>query len=137
MRAMRRRNNKGFTLLEIVFALAILTIGIVGVLAVFPVGLRASKRSGDFTMAAILAQRQMATIRKAGQAVYNPYDGNWPSYEEPFNDPHHPHFTKWHVVFTQPTLGIANLYTVDLKIYWLDRGAVRSEVFTTYLANRH
>ena len=127
-------NKKGFTLLEVIFALAILVIGIVGVLALFPVGLRASKRGGDFTTATFLAQQQLELIRRAGQAVYNP-DGSYGNYEEPYNDSNYPNFTKWYVVITRPTLGITSLYTVDLKIYWNDRGQERYEDFITYLAD--
>jgi len=81
-------NKKGFSLLEIIFALAILVIGIVGVLALFPVGLKASKRSGDFTMATILAQRQMENIKTAVWSVYGINNGwyNWnsTSYQAPY-----------------------------------------------------
>ena len=127
---MKIYNKKGFTLLEIVFALAILVIGIVGVLAIFPVGLRASKRSGDFTMAAILAQRQMETVRRTG---YSPTFDNtdYASGGQPFPAPDD-HF-RFSVVET--ATAIANLNQVTVEIYWLDRGAVRSEQFVTYLAN--
>ena len=130
---MKKGKTEGFTLLEIIIALAILTIGLVGVLALFPTGLRASKRGGDFTTASLLAQQQLDMIRRAGQAVYNPSDSNWPDYGEPYNDSNYPHFTQWYVLFTQA--GITNLYMVDLKVYWNDRGGERYEEFVTYLAN--
>jgi len=38
------KSKKGFTLLEIVIALAILAIGLVGILSLFPVGFEASRR---------------------------------------------------------------------------------------------
>ena len=130
-----KNNKKGFTLLEIIFALAVLVIGIVGVIALFPVGLRASKRGGDFTIATLLAQRQLNMIKRAGQAVYNPYDGDWPDYGEDYDESNYSHFTKWYALFSQPTIGITKLYTVDLKVYWNDRGNERYEEFITYLAD--
>jgi len=141
MRVMLKQNKKGFSLLEIIFALAILVIGIVGVLALFPVGLKASKRSGDFTMATVLAQRQMENIKTAGWSVYKD-DGwyNWKSStvqlsypgESPFL-PNNPNFS-WvaHVKKLSPT--VANLKEVTLSIYWLDGGSQRSEDFVTNLA---
>jgi len=133
---------KGFTLLEIIFALAILVIGIVGVLSLFPVGLKASKRGGDFTMAAILAQRQMENIKTAGWSVYNSQDGwyNWdspnaqPSYpgESTFLD--NPNFS-WVAQVADLSPAVANLRQVTLSIYWLDGGSSRQEDFVTYLAN--
>jgi prepilin-type N-terminal cleavage/methylation domain-containing protein len=122
------RNKKGFTLLEIILALAILVIGVVGVLVIFPVGLRASKRGGDFTMATILAQRQMETIRRVGHAIYG--------------TAHHPERTfpapddKFSFSVVGTATAIANLSRVTVEIYWIDRGAVRSERFITYLARR-
>jgi prepilin-type N-terminal cleavage/methylation domain-containing protein len=56
----------GFTLIEIVIALAILVIGLIGVLALFPTGMVASKRAGDLNMATIAAGEVLANIRKIG-----------------------------------------------------------------------
>ena len=134
MRTMHRRNKKGFTLLEIIFALAILVIGIVGVLVIFPVGLRASKRGGDFTMATILAQRQMETIRKAGYNVYRvtSYRDNSAALLQLFPPPD----DNFAFSVVETATAIARLNRVTVEIYWLDKGAVRSKQFVTYLADR-
>jgi len=50
-----RRKNRGFTLLEILMAFSILLLGVVGVYAVFSVGLVAHKRAVDNTNAGNLA----------------------------------------------------------------------------------
>jgi len=128
-------NKKGFSLLEIIFALAILVIGIVGVLALFPVGLKASKRSGDFTMATVLAQRQMETMKRA-RDIYtnnwaptgNPQLWGYPNSKEFVGNPGY----SWKAIVSE--LGITNLRQVTLSIYWLDGGSQRSEDFVTYLA---
>jgi type II secretory pathway pseudopilin PulG len=133
-------NKKGFSLLEVIFALAILIVGIVGVLAFFPVGLKASKRSGDFTVAAFLAQQQMDSIKIAGWSVYGTNNGwyNYRGYRVNYSDgespfPINPNFS-WvaHVEDLSPT--VANLKQVTLSIYWLDGGSQQSEDFVTYLA---
>ncbi|MCK4326682.1 type II secretion system protein [bacterium] len=134
--------SKGFTLLEIVIALAILVIGLVGVLALFPTGLRASKRAGDFTTAAILGQQRLESIKRAGYSLYST-DGwyNWDVSGEteanapaqPFPD--QPDFS-WNAEVTDTTFTPdLNLKGVNVIIYWQDRGQTRSENFFTYLAD--
>ena len=44
-----RKYKKGFTLIEITMALMIMAIGLMGLLALFPVGFDASKRAGEVT----------------------------------------------------------------------------------------
>lgn len=140
-----RQDNKGFTLLEIIIALAILTIGLVGVLALFPAGLRASKRAGDFTSATLAAQQVMETIKRAGYNIYTvgwykPGPGDPPpgyTYSEGIDNGQGidlPEGFSWAASVANVS-GISNLRQVTLSIYWLDRGSYRREDFTTYLAN--
>ncbi len=133
------KNKKGFSLLEVIFAMAILIIGIVGVLALFPVGLKASKRGGDFTVATFLAQQQLGMIKVAGYSIYgSPGWYNWknsggqPSYLGESSFPSNPNFS-WvaHVEDLSPI--VLNLKQVTLSIYWLDGGSQQSEDFVTYL----
>jgi Tfp pilus assembly protein PilV len=58
----------GFTFLEIVTALAILAIGILAVITLFPVGLVNSKRAAERTRAALLAYQQLQRYRAMGFA---------------------------------------------------------------------
>ncbi len=59
--------RKGFTLIEIIAALAIIGLGLVGILSLFPVGIDASKRAGDLTNATVLAQGVISQIRSAAE----------------------------------------------------------------------
>ncbi len=144
--------HSGFTLIEIVFALAVLLIGLVGVLALFPVGLTASKKAGDYTTAALVAEQVIANIRSAG---YNVYTVGW--YKPSPTDPPPgfryvdgldgntlttaddlPEGFSWSAVVTNTN--ISNLSRVSLAIYWVDQLArddpagYRMENFVTYLA---
>lgn len=56
------KNDRGFTLVEMVAALAIFSIGILGILALFPVGIEANKRAADLTTAATLGQLKMTEL---------------------------------------------------------------------------
>ncbi|MEK6732795.1 MAG: prepilin-type N-terminal cleavage/methylation domain-containing protein, partial [Candidatus Omnitrophota bacterium] len=60
-------NNKGgFSLLELIIAIAVLAVGLVGVLQIFPIGLRASQAAGMMTKAAFLAQNKIEDVNLAG-----------------------------------------------------------------------
>lgn len=58
-----RRARRGFTLVEVIIALVILGIGLVGVIQLFPMGLRSSARAENSTRAAILAQQIMEGLK--------------------------------------------------------------------------
>ena len=58
--------RKGFSLLELIIAIAVLAIGLVGVLQIFPIGLKASQRAGMMTKAAFLAQNKIEDVKLAG-----------------------------------------------------------------------
>jgi len=53
----------GFSLIELVIALAIMSIGLVGAMRVFPMGLRSSKRTEIASRAAIIASRTLETLK--------------------------------------------------------------------------
>lgn len=59
----RNKTRRGFTLVEVIIALVILGIGLVGVIQLFPMGLRSSARAESGTRAAILAQQIMEGLK--------------------------------------------------------------------------
>jgi prepilin-type N-terminal cleavage/methylation domain-containing protein len=58
-----KRNNRGLTLIEVVASLGIIAVGLVGLLALFPVGIEASARAGDWTAAALLGEYVVDQVR--------------------------------------------------------------------------
>ena len=68
LNALHRPSSKGFTFLEIVAALAVLAIGILAVITLFPVGIENSKRASERTRAALLAYQQLQRYRLLGYA---------------------------------------------------------------------
>ncbi len=81
--------KNGFTFLEIVAALAVLALGIVAVITLFPVGLQNSRRASEKTRAALLVYQELQRYRSwgyayaaqqlnAAQAVYRPFAVNDP-----------------------------------------------------------
>ena len=54
---------RAFSLIELVIAMAILSVGLVGAMRVFPLGLRASQRAEVNSRAAIAAQRAIESLK--------------------------------------------------------------------------
>jgi len=62
---MRRRRNAGFTLIEILFAIAILGVGIVGILSLFISGISAASWANSRSEAAMQAQSMFGQVLAA------------------------------------------------------------------------
>lgn len=111
--------KKGFTLIEITIALAVLVIGLISVLALFPFGMFSNKRASDYSIATILAQQQLDSIK----ATSGYYIGGATSFPRWFPSSgvyeiaDFPNF-RWYALVTQTN--IDKFYGVELKVYWLD-----------------
>ena len=70
----RKRGHGGFSLIEVIFAILILGIGIVGILSLFVTGINAASWSGNQTFAAMEAQslltEVLAEVNGANQRLY-------------------------------------------------------------------
>ena len=62
---MKNKQNRGFTLIEILIAMSVLLVGLVGILALFPVGLDATRKSIEESNAAMVAESAYASLRAA------------------------------------------------------------------------
>lgn len=67
------KHQEGFTLIEVLVAMAIIGVGLIALVTLFPVGLRSSRLAGDFTTASFVAQQALDNIRASAQ-VYDPAD---------------------------------------------------------------
>ena len=71
------KENRGIGLIEVLIAIAILTVGVVAVVRVFPAALRQQRVAAQRTVAAELARSEFAKIRSSSseffvrQAVYS------------------------------------------------------------------
>ncbi|MDE0959462.1 MAG: prepilin-type N-terminal cleavage/methylation domain-containing protein [Planctomycetota bacterium] len=70
--------DKGFTILEILLAVVILTVGLLGLLAVFPVAMRSGKQAVETTNAVIITHSVEQAIREGlRERKRQSPDGKW------------------------------------------------------------
>ncbi len=74
----RRATNEGFTILEILLAVVILTVGLLGLLAVFPVAMRTGKQAVETTNAVLISHSVEQAVREGlRDRKYQSKDGKW------------------------------------------------------------
>ena len=120
MKIMLLRENKSFTLVEIIASLLVLAVGLLGLLSVFPVGFDASRKANDLTEMTILAKDKLEDLKRLGYASLADDNGTFAgtSYD-------------WDV---DETLISTGLRRVDLTIRWTRRANNYIETFVTYMA---
>ena len=117
---------EGFSLIELVISMAILSVGIVGAMRVFPVGLRASQRAEMNSRAAIVAQRTIESLKlKPWEALI---EGEASAEEDGFDVT---------TRISQPLLtglvDASRLKAVEISVQWTQDGRSRALSLTTYV----
>ncbi len=115
----------GFSLIEVILALAILILGLVGVIALFPVGLRASRQASVLSEETLLAQSHLEEIKTLGYDKIDPKEGTYKNF-------------KWQIAFeeTAPE-GIADpsgLRKAIVTVTWNQGGQEKKDSFVTMVA---
>lgn len=63
---MAKKYNRGFTLLEVIVALTILSIGIIAIMKIFPRSIQQTRLAAERQQVAFLAKTEMGQLRAAG-----------------------------------------------------------------------
>ncbi|HTS19674.1 MAG TPA: prepilin-type N-terminal cleavage/methylation domain-containing protein [Verrucomicrobiae bacterium] len=143
---MKTNRQTGFSLVEIVIALAVVSLGLIAVIGLIPQGTQAGRDAADNTLAATIAHDTLNTMRLTALTTWPPtappisyYDAQGTNSVNNFTtDPQDAYF---HIVVT-PTLSatIPNLYVVTAMITWPDKPGItvappNTNIFVTTIAD--
>ena len=120
------RAHRGFSLVELIISMAILSVGLVGAMRVFPVGLRASQRAELSSRATLVAQRTIESLKLLP----------WTGLPEGSSTATVEEFTVMTKVSQPPASGLvdpARLKAVSVTVGWTQDGRPRDLLVTTYL----
>lgn len=114
--------RRGFTLVEVLVATVVLTIGLLGALTAFSMASRVTGAATNDTMVTFLAQQKLAEIRLSTWSDLRPgvTTGDF--------GPEYPDYL-WRLTVRQPSG--EHVFPVDLIIYAPEAGRTREIRFTT------
>ena len=128
-RSAGQRGSRGpgaFSLIELVISLGVLSVGLVGAMRVFPVGLRASRRAEQASRATIVAQRTIESLKlKAWDELA---DGEATAEAEGFDVT-----TRIGPTSVERLVDPSVLKTVEVRVAWSQDGRPRALAFVTYV----
>ncbi len=120
-------NKKGFTILEVLIAMLIISFGLLGLMRAISGGLMGSKRAHDVTIATLLAQQKMEELRN------NSWGSLTSESKAPFSDPNENFEYETTVTAGTPA---AYLKEVSLSVWWpAGASSQRCVNIKTYMAN--
>lgn len=133
--------NGGFTLIEVLIALGIMSIGITAVIGIFTMATTTHKRAIDETSAALIAQSAVADARATLTARYDasalPVVAEGPppvlALRKNATDPAFPGYS-YDVLLTPidaPKAADADVFHVEVRVKWQATGKQRGETFHT------
>ena len=122
----RQSTISGFTLIELIISIAILSVGLVGAMRVFPVGLRASHRAELSSRATIVAQREMELLKLLSWEELAV--GETTATEDDFTVT-----TRIAEAKLDELVDPGRLKTIEVMVEWTDDGRSRNVVVVTYL----
>ena len=119
------RGRSAFSLIELIVSIAILSVGLIGAIRVFPMGLKASQRAAMLSRGTLVAQRTLEGLKLKTWDELAP--GEDTSLEDPF---------EVKVEIDEPTVdGIddaTRLKRLAVTVSWLQDGRPRSLTTVTY-----
>ena len=121
----RRRGCRGFSLIELMAALTIFGVGVLGTLELFTVCLQSTSASVGYTQAMLLAQGRLEETIAEGYVVEGTDSGD-------FGSGYPRHAWELDVEETDQT----GLMRVQIVVTWNERGREKQYALTTLVADR-
>jgi type IV pilus assembly protein PilV len=116
MTSISYRSEQGFTLIEVVVALTVLAIGIVGLSVVFPLTMRDVGKSGSVTKGVELCQQKLEEFQMLGYTAPDLDQGY--THDDPENPIDGKYDRTWEVTDDQP---IAGCKLIEVTVSWQAR----------------
>ncbi|MGQ9844425.1 MAG: type II secretion system minor pseudopilin GspI [Spirochaetota bacterium] len=107
-------SNKGFTLIEILVAIAILSIAMLGIMSAVSSGILGITKNKNLTIAMLIAQSQLNKFLIDNQRGPDLQD-------EPIADYPGFSFSRTITRYINPMLGPIDAYNVKITVKWLER----------------
>jgi len=117
--------RRGFILLEVLLAVAIVSTGLAAVLAAFRVSLTAARRAEDVTVATLLAEGKLAQFRAVSPEIIGTSEGDFGESQPAY---------RWRADIRP--VPQRNFYTVVVEVWWLEQGRERSVVLASLIPIR-
>lgn len=125
-----RKNDKGFTLIEVMISMVILAVGVLGLAPLMVLSIYSNTYSQDLTQATAFAQDRIEQLKNSGNFPYMPY-------EEPAAAVNGSIYNRTVRVDNTATDGSvpAGVYRIKVTISWTDKkGVARAVDYYTYKA---
>jgi general secretion pathway protein I len=117
-------SQRGFTLLEVLVALAIMGLAVVTVIQLFSQGLRLLKLSGDHQRAVLLADQKLREVESLAEGIEAGQDGEfaWERRVEPHPLPE---------TLTTPATARLPLFRLSVQVRWSGNRTVEVSTLRT------
>ncbi len=119
-------SRRGLTLLEVLVAMIVLGVAIVGIAQGFTVGLRAASAARGTTIATELVATKLAELDAGLIPVTQDDEGDFSDYGEP----------DFHFRIDSRTTSWLGLYEIVLTVEWPDRGGTRDLIVVQWMLDR-
>lgn len=116
------QKNAGFSLIEVVIAMTVLAVGLLGFISLYGTGFKALQVSSIRTTALRLAQDKMETLRRSRPTSTSPPD--------PADTPEEGITRSWSV---KPHAVNSNIWVISVQVTWTDQeGQSKKVVLKSY-----
>jgi len=122
--------RKGFTLIEIIMAMAILAVAVIGVVQLLPTGIRASRSSEMMSKAVFIAQEKTEELKLAGFDVISAEN---PAIDLEGESGDYAWEAEVSEVSLDGLISSDDVRQLTMRISWQERGKTQSEEFITYI----